>query len=43
VVPQLENADHQRRQKLLVAGQLDRAFRLRELLSRTTLRPGRAA
>ncbi len=43
VVPQLENADHQRRQKLLVAGQLDRAFRLRELLSRTTLWPGRAA
>jgi hypothetical protein len=43
LLPQLDNADHQRRQKLLVAAQLDRAFRLRELLSRTALWPGRAA
>ncbi len=43
ILPLLENADHRRRQLLLVASQLDRAFRLRELLSRTTLWPGRAA
>jgi hypothetical protein len=43
VLPLLENADHRRRQQLLVASQLERAYRLRELLSRTTLRPGRAA
>lgn len=34
----LENADHRRRQQLLVAAQLERAFRLRELLDRTTVR-----
>jgi len=33
----LENADHRRRQRLLVATQLERAFRLRELLRSTTL------
>jgi hypothetical protein len=43
LLPQLDNADHQRRQKLLVAAQLDRAFRLRELLSRTALWPRRTA
>lgn len=35
---QLENADHRRRQKLLVAAELERAFRLNELLERTALR-----
>jgi hypothetical protein len=32
---QLTDPDHRRRQQLLVAAQLERAFRLRELLSRT--------
>lgn len=35
---QLENADHRRRQQSLIAAQLERAFRLRELLERTLLR-----
>lgn len=43
VIAQLEDADHRRRQQLLVATQLDRAFKLRELLGRTAVRPGRAA
>jgi hypothetical protein len=43
VLPQLEDPDHRRRQQLLVASQLERAFRLRELLARTTLCPERAA
>ncbi len=38
LVPRLENADHRRRQQHLVAAQLERAFRLRELLERTTVR-----
>jgi len=40
---QLENADHRRRQQLLIAAQLERAFRLRELLERTLLRPDPAS
>lgn len=40
---QLENADHRRRQQLLIAAQLERAFRLRELLERTLLRPNPAS
>jgi hypothetical protein len=39
----LEDADHRRRQRLLVAAQLERAYRLRELLARTAIRPQRAA
>lgn len=39
MVARLENADHRRRQRLLVDGQLERAFELRELLERTVLRP----
>jgi hypothetical protein len=39
---QLDDPDHRRRQRLLVGCQLLRAFRLRELLARTELRPGRA-
>jgi hypothetical protein len=35
----LQEPDHRRRQQLLVATQLDRAFRLRELLASTTLYP----
>lgn len=31
----LENADHRRRQQLLVSAQLERAYRLRQLLART--------
>jgi len=38
---QLENADHRRRQQLLISAQLERAFRLRELLERTVLRRDR--
>jgi hypothetical protein len=37
LVHMLDDADHRRRQELLVAGQLERAFRLRELLRSTTL------
>lgn len=43
IVPLLHDPDHRRRQRLLVAGQLDRAYRLRELLGRTAIRPRRAA
>jgi hypothetical protein len=39
LLPLLEDADHRRRQELLVARQLDRAFRLRELLARTVRYP----
>ena len=37
LVTMLDDADHRRRQELLVAAQLERAFRLRELLRSTTL------
>jgi len=43
LLPTLQNDDHRRRHRLLVAAQLNRAFRLRELLSRTSIRPGQAA
>jgi hypothetical protein len=43
ILPLLNDPDHRRRQQLLVASQLERAFRLRELLARTTRRPERAA
>jgi hypothetical protein len=43
MVPFLEDPDHRRRQQLLVASQLERAFRLRELLARTVRWPGQAA
>ncbi len=43
LLPLLDNADHRRRQRLLVAVQLERAFQLRELLGRTTTRPGDTA
>jgi hypothetical protein len=43
ILPLLDNPDHRRRQKLLVAAQLDRAFRLRELLARTAVRPEQVA
>lgn len=39
----LDNADHRRRQRMLVAAQLERAFRLNELLGQTAVRPDRAA
>jgi len=39
LLPLLDNADHRRRHQLLVSAQLERAFRLRELLDRTTVRP----
>lgn len=39
----LEDADHRRRQGLLVAAQLERAFRLSELLERTAVRVDWAA
>lgn len=35
ILPLLENPDHRCRHQMLVASQLDRAFRLRELLART--------
>ena len=38
LLPRLQNDDHRRRQQLLIAAQLDRAFRLRELLARTVQR-----
>lgn len=38
VLPLLQDSDHRRRQQLLIDGQLDRAFRLHELLNRTTPR-----
>lgn len=43
VLALLDNPDHRRRHQLLVSSQLDRAFRLRELLARTTLFHERAA
>jgi len=43
LIPLLDNPDHRRRQRLLVATQLEKAFRLRELLARTTIRPEQAA
>jgi len=39
----LGDPDHRRRQRLLVESQLERAFRLRELLAQTEDRPERAA
>jgi len=38
----LDDEDHRRRQRLLVGCQLLHAFRLRELLARTTVRSERA-
>lgn len=43
VLALIEDPDHRRRQRLLVESQLDRAFRLRELLAQTEMNPGRAA
>lgn len=43
VLALLDDPDHRRRQRLLVEGQLERAFRLRELLAQTQIRPERAA
>ncbi|HEX4039520.1 MAG TPA: hypothetical protein VHX37_15785 [Acidobacteriaceae bacterium] len=43
ILPLLEDPDHRRRQRLLVEAQLDRAYRLRELLARTAIRQVRAA
>jgi hypothetical protein len=43
LLPFIKDKDHLRRHRLLVAAQLERAFRLRELLSRTSIGPGRAA
>ncbi len=37
LLPRLPHGDHRRRHQLLVDAQLDRAYRLRELLARTTL------
>jgi hypothetical protein len=34
-LPLLTDPDHRRRQQLLISAQLERAFRLRELLTRT--------
>jgi hypothetical protein len=39
LLPLIEEPDHRRRQQLLVSTQLERAFRLRELLASTTLYP----
>lgn len=38
----LDDPDHRRRQQLLIAAQLERAFRLRELLERTVRCPAPA-
>jgi hypothetical protein len=38
LLPTLLNADHRRRQQLLVEKQLDKAFRLREMLALMSLR-----
>ncbi len=38
LLPTLLNADHRRRQRLLVEKQLDKAFRLREMLELMSLR-----
>lgn len=35
----IEDPDHRRRQQLLISAQLERAFRLRELLARTVACP----
>ena len=43
ILPLLEDTDHRRRHELLIASQLERAFRLRELLARTVRWPERAA
>ncbi len=43
LIPQLENADHRRRQTLLVRKQLERAFRLMELLGAARTDSDRAA
>jgi hypothetical protein len=43
MVPLLGDADHRRRQRLLVEAQLERAWRLRELLARTAVRQERVA
>ena len=37
LLPRLPHADHRRRHQLLVDAQLERAYRLRELLARTIL------
>jgi hypothetical protein len=42
LLPELLNPDHQRRQRLLVAKQLDKAFRLREMLGLLSARSERA-
>jgi hypothetical protein len=42
ILPTLLNADHRRRQQLLVEKQLDKAFRLREMLALLSLRQERA-
>jgi hypothetical protein len=42
-LPKLLSPDHRRRQRLLVQKQLDRAFRLREMLSLLSIRRPRAA
>lgn len=39
----IAHPDHRRRQILLITAQLDRAFRLRQLLDRTALREDQAA
>jgi len=39
----LDDPDHRRRQQLLVTRQLERAFQLRELLDRTSVRMERPA
>jgi hypothetical protein len=39
ILAQLRNEDHRRRQRLLIGAQLERAFRLRELLARTIRQP----
>lgn len=46
MLAQLDDADHRRRQQLLVDSELTRAFQLNELLGRTALRadePSRAS
>ena len=43
LLPLLDNPGHRRRQQLLVASQLERAFQLHELLARTCIRTERAA
>jgi len=43
LIPFLDDPGHRRRQQRLVERQLERAFQLHELLSRTCIRPDRAA